>query len=443
VAGLAAVLLVAMSAAQYAGLLPPQWLRGVVLPPLRVAVSTVGLNVLGFVAVGGLTGYLAERLRAADQHLARASLALADLRALNQTVIDSMTGGLATSAADGTLLSFNRAAEAICGRREREVLGRPVRETLQVPDTLGAAVERTAREGRTFRTDYAFTRPDGRVIELGLTMAPLVRSGRTVGSLFTFQDLTETKQLEREAEIQKRLAAIGQVAAGIAHEIRNPLASMSGSIQVLRTELHLEPEQAELMDIVVRESERLNEIIENFLSYARPRSPEPERIDVAQLLRETALLLRNSPDRLATHEVEVGGGATPVWHLADAAQLRQIVWNLASNGLRAMPGGGRLSLAAARTSRDGFPGLCVEVSDEGVGIPASERDHIFQPFRSSFARGTGLGLAIVHRIVTDAGGDIRVHSSPGAGTRVEIFLPDPAAARERSGPVTPPDALVA
>jgi two-component system sensor histidine kinase PilS (NtrC family) len=240
------------------------------------------------------------------------------------------------------------------------------------------------------------------------------------GFILTFQDVTETRKQEREARVQQRLAAVGEMAAGIAHEIRNPLASMSGSLQILRQELPLTDEQGQLMDIVLRESERLNDTIRSFLAYARPQRQAMTRFDLCQVITDTARLLENSPERQETHSIAVKVPAEGVGFLADEGQIRQIVWNLATNGLRAMPGGGRLTLAVANEDDSH---VAIAVSDEGVGIAPEELDGIFQPFRGAFSKGTGLGLSIVHRIVSDYGGEIGVTSTKGKGTTVRVQFP--------------------
>src|SRR5207247_3396148 len=236
---------------------------------------------------------------------------------------------------------------------------------------------------------------DGRhEIEIGLTATHLETPRGRAGFLFTFQDVTIIKKFERDAAIQQRLAAIGEMAAGIAHEIRNPLASMSGSIQILRQELPLSAEQEQLMDIVLRESERLNATIRSFLAYARPQRFEIARFDVRRALNDTALLLRNSAEVREGHEILVDVPQTELWYDADEGQIKQIIWNLATNGLRAMPAGGRLRLIGAFDRPSDR--VVLTVQDEGIGIPPEEVDGLFQPFHGTFAKGSGLGLAIVY-----------------------------------------------
>lgn len=433
-AALSSALYAALAFAQYQ--VPPAgsgpWISSpAALPPGRVGLYLVGINVLAFLAVGALSGSLADRLRHAGARLERASTEIANLQAFNQDIINSLTGGLLTTDITGRILSFNRAAEAITGQGADAVIGRDVGEVLHLPDDVRRLIARDLDGARSHRRDFLYPAPSGRTVELGMAAAHLLTPGGKLGFLITFQDITDIKRLERDAREKQRLAAVGEMAAGIAHEIRNPLASISGSIQVLREELALNAEQAKLMDIVLRESKRLNETIRSFLSYARPQRKAVERIDVGKTIDDTAMLLRNSSEVGAAHTIETDVPPDPVWFDADEGQVRQILWNLATNGLRAMPSGGQLRLAV-RTSPDGeSPGgttdaaaparvVVLEVRDEGVGIPPEELDGIFQPFHGTFARGSGLGLAIVQRIVSDYGGEIEVTSTVGRGTTVAI-----------------------
>jgi two-component system sensor histidine kinase PilS (NtrC family) len=412
---------------QYSGApLLPVVLGAGELPPGRVALFTVGLNVFGFFAVAGLSGFLAEGLRRADAQLEDASNQIADLQAFSQHVIDSLTSGLATTDTAGHVLTFNRAGEQITAISAAETVGHLAADVLQFPKDFATSFARTGRGVVLQRVEYGFTRGDGRQIELGIATAPLRTPRGETGFVLTFQDVTEARKVEREGRVQQRLAAVGEMAAGIAHEIRNPLASMSGSIQILRHELPLTEEQSQLMDIVLRESERLNETIRSFLAYARPQRSSSARVDVRQVITDTARLLQNSSELGGAHEIAVSVPDADVTYQADEAQIRQVVWNLATNGLRAMPDGGRLRLSVEGIEPDGPDGaseLVIAVEDQGVGIPPEELDGIFQPFRGAFIRGTGLGLSIVHRIVSDYGGEVRVTSQAGRGTTVMVRLP--------------------
>jgi two-component system sensor histidine kinase PilS (NtrC family) len=429
VAVLSGLIYIALVLCQYQDLvLVPAWLREATtpLPAVRVPVYTVVLNVFGFFAVAFLAGSLAEGVRIAGVRLERASTELANVQALNQHVIDSLTSGLATADHDGRVLTLNRAGQEITGHAAAWAVGRNVTEVLHLPDGFMASVEAGLEPGRCRRADFPYRTAEGATIDLGLSAAHLLTPAGRAGFLFNFQDTTAVRRLERDARVQSRLAAVGEMAAGIAHEIRNPLASISGSIQVLRKELQLSEEQRLLMDIVLRESERLNGIITSFLAYARPQRFAITRLDLGRILRDAVVLLRNSGDLADGHAIEASTPPDAVWYEADEGQIRQVVWNLASNGLRAMPRGGRLRLALTQEwplDATGQGSVVLVVEDQGVGIPPEELDHIFQPFHGSFAKGSGLGLAIVHRIVTDYHGEIQVTSRPGAGTTVRVRLP--------------------
>jgi len=412
--------------AQYltaSGLLPGSWLPvdALSLPSVSVAQYIVALNLFGFFAVALLSGSLAESARLAGARLERASNEIAGLQALNQHVIDSLPSGLLTTDPGQRILTFNHAAEAICGLSFESVVGRPVAEVMQLPKGLVEILNRGLTNGNARRLEFRHRREDGREIDIGLSATHLETPGGRAGYLITFQDLTDIKKLENDARRQQRLAAVGEMAAGIAHEIRNPLASMSGSIQILRQELPLSEEQEQLMDIVLRESERLNTTIRSFLAYARPQKFSVARFDLRRAVKDAALLLRNSAEVHDGHKIEVDVPAQEIWYDADEGQIKQIVWNLASNGLRAMPDGGHLRLKAAVDAGTG--GVTVTVQDEGIGIPADEIEGLFQPFHGSFAKGSGLGLAIVHRTVTDYKGEIKISSRKGSGTTVSVHLP--------------------
>jgi two-component system, NtrC family, sensor histidine kinase PilS len=436
IAGLSTILFVGVVMAQYLHAegylaLPSYVDIATGLPPINVAQYSVALNAFGFFVVAVLSGSLAERARLGEQQLEEATEEIADLQAFNQYVLDNLVSGLTTADADNRIVTFNRSAMMITGRSGALPIGQPMVDVLQLPGTFAADMTRDLARVRSMRIDYQYRRDDGRTIEVGLSAAALPLPDGSRGYVYTFQDVTDVKRFEQNARLQQRLAAVGEMAAGIAHEIRNPLASMSGSMQMLKQELPLSADQAQLMDIVLKESERLNQTMKSFLAYARPQRLSLQQVDLRALAQETAILLRNSTEVDDTHNIEVEPAAQPVMIEADESQIRQIIWNLATNGLRAMPEGGTLRLNAAAEAAHAT--LCVE--DEGVGIPPEEVEKIFQPFRGSFGKGTGLGLAIVHRIVTDYDGNIEVKPRSGGGTIFRVTFPAAAgrpAARQAS-----------
>jgi two-component system, NtrC family, sensor histidine kinase PilS len=434
IAGLSTILFFGVVVAQYLNAsgylsLPLQNVVAADLPPVNVAQYMVALNAFGFFAVAMLSGSLAERARLGEAQLEQATEELADLQAFNQYVLDNLLSGLATADVDNRLVTFNRSAMMITGYDGPLPIGERAADILQLPPTFAASLSQDLARVRSKRIDYVFRQPKGADIELGLSVAALPLPDGSRGYLYTFQDVTDIRRFEQNARLQQRLAAVGEMAAGIAHEIRNPLASMSGSMQMLKQELPLSADQAQLMDIVLKESERLNETIKSFLAYARPQRFSLQKLDLRPVVQETAMLLSNSTEVEDCHDVVVQLSDDAVMADADEGQIRQIIWNLATNGLRAMPSGGTLRLSAIHEATAGRRVAVLLVEDEGVGIPPEDVDTIFQPFRGSFGKGSGLGLAIVHRIVTDYGANIDVRPRNGGGTVFRVRFPEPADVR--------------
>jgi two-component system sensor histidine kinase PilS (NtrC family) len=380
------------------------------------------LNLTAILAVMSLSGHLAERARRSESDLANATKELADNRLFNDRIIESVRSGLVTTDLRGDITTFNRAAEEITGYKAPDVRGVNIFKVFgDIEKQIEVGLESIRTRSRLPRFDIGCKTADGREIHLGFSVAPLVdESGHSRGYVLTFQDLTEVMELEREVRRQERLAALGKMAAGLAHEIRNPLASMRGSVQVLASELNLSRDQLQLMEIVLRESDRLNRIVSDFLTYARPPRIERTVIELSSILSETVALLRNSTELRPDHEVVEVYPEESVHYNGDSNQMRQIFWNLSRNAIQAMPLGGQLkvSLEAERGHE-----VIITFSDTGRGMTREQKDRLFEPFSSS-SGGTGLGMAIVYQLVRDHNGKIMVESETGRGTSISIRLPE-------------------
>ncbi|MBX7219162.1 MAG: PAS domain S-box protein [Blastocatellia bacterium] len=394
--------------------------QGNLLP--QYALALLLLTVLG--------GQLAERLRRSDTELETATRFLADLRAFNERIVQSINSGLVTTDLTGTLLSFNRAAEEITGYRAARVRGRHFFDIFGDLSYLPLFKTNSLPQGggRLPRFDIDCQAQDGRSVHLGFSASPLVSEGGSItGYVFSFQDLTEVIKLEQEIRRRDRLAALGKMAAGIAHEIRNPLAAMRGSIQLLQSEMDLNEDQAYLMQIVVRESDRLDRIISDFLAYARPSPLRLAKVDITACVEETLTLLRNSPEVKNVHEINLINPVRPLLFVADSGQIRQVIWNLSRNAIQAMTEGGKLDIRVALLSTKE---LEIRLNDTGPGMSEEQLERMFEPFNSSRPSGTGLGMAIVYQIVSDHQGRISVTSSPAtalaqtSGTEIIIRLPE-------------------
>ena len=379
------------------------------------------LNFLAILAVTVLSGQLANRARRSETDLATAAKDLADYRLFNDRIIESVRSGLVTTDLRGEIITFNRAAEEITGHKIADVCGKNISKIFgNIEHQIEIGLDSLRHRSRLPRFDIGCTTASGSPIHLGFSVAPLVdESDQTRGYVLTFQDLTEVMELEREVRRQERLAALGKMAAGLAHEIRNPLASMRGSVQVLASELDLAADQSQLMEIVLRESDRLNRIVSDFLTYARPPKMEKAVIDLGSLLAETAALLRNSPELKSEHYLVEDYPAEPVYYAGDANQIRQICWNLARNAIQAMPVSGELRIAL-KAEESGE--VSITFADSGQGMSREQKERLFEPFNSS-SGGTGLGMAIVYQLVSDHNGRIQVESEAGKGTSISIKLP--------------------
>jgi two-component system, NtrC family, sensor histidine kinase PilS len=388
---------------------------------LSQTIQWVGLFDVAFLVVGLLSARLAERQSRSDVRLMAATQSLANLRALHERIVASIRSGLVTTDLEGRIFTFNAAAQEITGYHEENVRGSDAAVLFSDLKDHVAETLRALKSGqRSPRFETNCLTSEGMRLRLGYSISPLSsEAGETTGMVITFQDLTQVRSLEETSRRQDRLAAIGRMAASIAHEIRNPLAAMRGSIQMLRSEMDNDSSQTELMEIILRESDRLNRIITDFLNYARPRSLTQAEVDVGDLLHQTFSLLRHSPEIGENQSIVEELPSEPLFAAADESQLKQVFWNLARNALQAMPQGGTLRATLEKNSDQR---LRIAFSDTGRGMSPDQVEHLFEPF-SSTTGGTGLGLSIVYQIIRDHGGTINVRSLVGEGTTITVDLP--------------------
>ncbi len=437
VATLAYVLYAATLMAIYYGKLPlPEAHQQREDPTFRLTYNLV-VHFVGFYAVAILTSVLAHRVSRAERELEDKSERLADLQLLHRDVIQSITSGLATTDNIGQITSVNRAGEEILGHSEDDLLGRFATELVGeerwgelTAQALATTQAGPARDGEdetdavsgaavTDRAETLYERGD-RQLYLGFTLSPLIDAhGEQRGWNMVFQDLTQWRALEEKVRINDRMAAVGELAAGIAHEIGNPLAAISGSAQMLARRVEGDEQQEKLLGIMVNESQRLDRTIKGFLRFARPRERSASDFDIAQLIGEHFELLQNSPEVAPGHTLQLQLDPVTFTIVADPDQVSQVFWNLARNALKAMPDGGELHVG-------GYGGPTtyrMTFRDTGEGMTESQRSNLFHPFQSFFDSGTGIGMAIVYRIVRDHGGDTHVESTPGQGTTITVELP--------------------
>lgn len=390
--------------------------------PTPRIVQIVAFQIIAFLVVGLLAARLSQRQASSGDKLRETEKSLINLRALHERIVESIRSGLITTDLEGKIYTFNSAAAEITGFKAQEMIGKSVFSLLgNIEHTFVPSLERTETGEQPLRFEADIVTPEEYIVHIGYGVSPLfAETGQTSGLIITFQDLTEIRSMEESVRRKDRLAAVGRVAAGLAHEIRNPLGAMRGAIQVLQSQTAPNTAQASLMEIILRESDRLNKIITNFLTYARPRVNNFSETDVREAISDTFILLKHSPDVKESHNVEYELPNRPINISADATQLKQIFWNLARNAIQAMPDGGTLRVVLQKLT---LKRVQIVFSDTGCGMPAAQVEQLFEPFSTSTTGGTGLGLSIVYQIVRDHGGTINVRSIEGKGTTITIELP--------------------
>jgi len=419
---LAVVMYAGLLVAVRSGWAPPAGLAAVPQVSARALGYSVFVTGVACVTLALVGSYFSQSLKKADERLEQVSGEMEDLQELNRIIVESIQSGLAMVDEGGCVLHLNDTGGRILGIRPEAAREQRIQDVFAADELAAERVAEHADAGLVpGRIEVGYQRPDGRWLHIGLTFSPLASSppARRRGYLIAFQDLTEIKRLEREVSLKDKLAAIGEMAAHLAHEIRNPLSSISGSAQVLMSEGGMAPEQELLLAIIRRESQRLVEILNAFLGQARPTTPPSEPVDLRVVISNAVSLLRNGTEVGPHHQVELSSEEGSYVCMVNADQVMQVFWNLARNGLEAMPAGGRLNVRLARSASD----VLLSVEDEGKGMEANLVARAVEPFESASTRGLGLGLAIVYRIVREHGGDIAIESAPNRGTRVEVRFP--------------------
>ncbi|MCB1054851.1 MAG: PAS domain S-box protein [Acidobacteria bacterium] len=385
---------------------------------LRLAYNIL-VALVGFYGVALLGSTLARRTQLAEEELKEQRERVAYLRVVYQDIIQSILSGLITTDLEGRIVSVNQSGQRILEQTAGQLVGGSILSTELVDEVTWDRLRSQCGDQGKGRNETSIRRGE-RTLIIGFSLSWLKDAeGTPHGYILVFQDLTETRKLQEELRVRDRMAAVGELAAGIAHEIGNPLAAISGSAQMLAGTLAADESAAKLLNIILKESRRLDRTIKGFLRFAGPRERRPVRCDVGQLISEHFALLKNSDEVAPQHLLELDLEPEADLLVADPDHLSQIFWNLARNALRAMPDGGTLSV------RGGQEGDLYRLvfQDTGRGMSEEERAKIFQPFQSSFDRGTGIGMAIVYRIVEGYGGRLRVASEPGLGTTVTVELP--------------------
>jgi two-component system, NtrC family, sensor histidine kinase PilS len=415
---------------EYFGIITPVYL----FPESKVSFESgyvfyvIFLNIVSYYTVAYLSSFLSHRLRVVKEELARASINLEEQRAFNRNIVQNMGNGLITTNPEGMITSINPAARILTGYSIDEGLDKPIGQLIPL-DKLNDLFSKEMALILPKQIEGEFQRKDGKIIFINIKISHLADLN-VPGYILVFEDLTEAKELQEKFLRTEQLAAVGRFSAGLAHEIRNPLTSLSGSIQVLARGLNIEGSYKKLMEIVIKETDRLNAILSDFLNYSQPKKNNNTIIDLTQLIQDVIILLKNKEDFNSKKQILFQGTTDHLILNGDEEQIKQVVWNLCINALEAMSEGTlTLKLKEVPSFQSGKfhsnqRGMVLEVKDDGCGIARDQINNIYDPFYSSKKDGVGLGLATVYQIINRNGGIMDVHSTVGKGTLFTIFLPD-------------------
>lgn len=386
-----------------------------------VVFYTIFLHLTGFMLTAFVAGYLSERARSSEDALRVTEINYAELRQLHSMIVENIEYGLMTVSRHGLIQVFNPFVQQLTAYSQEEAYGKPVASVFPLLP-LGDREPACRQQG-----EFSYRPPTGEPLVVGYTVIPFADADEALaGRIVTLRNLTEIRQMELALKRADRLAALGELSARMAHEIRNPLAAISGSVQLLAGHGALREDEARLLSIVLRESDRLNDLISEFLAYARPAPPILEHFDLVPFIRDLVTLLAADPrfDKIDI-QTSLPNSLTLV---ADQRQLQQVLMNLLQNAAEAMPSGGPITLlAGVQQAIDDngtkFSLIRLAVEDHGCGLEPETRQHLFEPFWTTKPTGTGLGLATVYRIIESHGGTIQAEDRDGGGTIFTILLP--------------------
>jgi len=391
------------------------------------------LSVAAFYLVAFFAGVLLDNLKKTHEELEEKSGTLKRLERLNENILQSLSNGLVTTDLEGNIISFNSAAESIFSRSAQDTIGKKWNDIF--PDIpYEDCMQKLSGISSGLISSESEINIKGVMKHIEITLISLKdEEGKTTGMIGNFQDLSDVKKMEQKLKRADRLAAIGEVAAGMAHEIRNPLASISGSIQMLKGTIETDGKNKKLMDISIKESERLDHLINNFLQYARPGHAKFSDCDVKKILDDVVVLVKNSP-KCENKDIDilVTSHDKNIVVSGDSRQLEQVFWNLSINAIEAFENSGKIEIKIEKIAEEQIKGnfdiisksfVKITFSDNGLGIKNTDIDKIFSPFYTTKEGGTGLGLAIVYRIIEEHSGIIEVEKNEDRGTRFVIYLP--------------------
>lgn len=382
-------------------------------------------HIISFYFIAFVSSFVVEQEKKARTLLAEKQSAFDQLDLLHRSIIESVDTGILTVNLIGQIKSFNRAAAEITGFSFRQVENFIISDVFPnfPPLPKEKNIDGYRQTART-RFEATFDAGEGRNLCLGGSLSPLRDPlGLIIGNIIVFQDLTEINEMRESLEKSRKLAFIGEMAASLAHEIRNPLASMSGSIQMLSQDLSHTETHRRLMQIILRGKDQLESFLRDFLLMARPAPGVLEEIDLKELILDVLDSLHFVPDWHESVRVDLHLEEGPLSVHANRTEIRQVLWNVILNAVQAMPEGGALTVEAQCRRKDERDGVVIRIQDTGCGIETKRLPKIFEPFYTTRDTGTGLGLAVVNRILQGYHGKIDVQSEEGKGAACIIWLP--------------------